>query len=62
MIKIGRPVLQESQDKTVDALRGAAIVIDVVLDDKISRNIRFPTSMWYVRPAKAKTILRIHAV
>ena len=62
MIRIGRPVLQECQDKAVDTLGGAAIVLAVVLDDKISRNIRFPTSLWYVRPAKAQTSLRIRAV
>ena len=29
--------------------------------DKMSRDMRFPT-MWYVRPAKAQTSLRIGAV
>ena len=29
--------------------------------DKLSRDMRFPT-MWYVRPAKAQTSLRIRAV
>ena len=34
MIRIGRPVLQECQDKADDTLGGAAIVIDVVADDR----------------------------
>ena len=33
----------------------------VQLQGEMSRNIRFPT-MWYVRPAKAQTSLRIRAV
>ena len=30
-------------------------------NDQLSRDMRFPT-MWYVRPAKAQTSLRIRAV
>ena len=33
----------------------------MILDKYLSRDMRFPT-MWYVRPAKAHTSLRIRAV
>ena len=37
------------------------ILIFIIKNHDMSRDMRFPT-MWYVRPAKAQTSLRIRAV
>ena len=45
----------------VDGTLSTIITLDVCWVAHLSRDMRFPT-MWYVRPAKAKTSLRICAV
>ena len=42
-------------------LPGAYDQYSLEYHDNMSRDMRFPT-MWYVRPAKAQTSLRIRAV
>ena len=42
----------------VCAFYPGALTVETHSDQQISRDMRFPT-MWYVRPAKAQTSLRI---
>ena len=55
IVRIGRPVLQESQKKAVDTLGGAAIVVDDNNGQGISNNIR-PMRRTYRDADQKKTI------